>query len=277
MAKQMRGLLKPSCSRDHDTSDFNEILEVLNEKNSSNDDNHLDNQNNFTFECPSNWRLLFDNDSSVQLCDDDVKWFTTFHSKHQKIVTKESSFPSEEFQLEVQEHPPNLDSTCNYNLQKMNRIPSKAFVATKKQCMSQPESLQTTAKAFGKVTISSKNTSQKDLRKPPVETKIIAKKSDVSSLKSKTILKSTVINKVVKGRPNVVTKDNVRDQFDMVDILRKHNERFVPVPVYEPQLHSVRDVRNWEKQTGKFWANLNPSEKEKANHEISQMKKNDNS
>ena len=57
-----------------------------------------------------------------------------------------------------------------------------------------------------------------------------------------------------------------------MELLKKHNKNFAPTPTYEPPRHSVRDVRKWEKVSGKLWANLKPEEREAANDEIGRMK-----
>jgi hypothetical protein len=59
---------------------------------------------------------------------------------------------------------------------------------------------------------------------------------------------------------------------DMMELLKKHNQRFAPIPVYEPPRHSVRDVRKWEKASGKLWSNLKPEEREVVNADIGRMK-----
>lgn len=55
-------------------------------------------------------------------------------------------------------------------------------------------------------------------------------------------------------------------------LLKAHNAKFVPVPAYEPPKHSVREVRKWEKITGKLWCELKPEERQAANDEIAHMK-----
>jgi hypothetical protein len=74
--------------------------------------------------------------------------------------------------------------------------------------------------------------------------------------------------KMVALPPKKVTKD---DQ-DMLDILKKHNEKFAVAPLYEPSRHSVRDVRKWEKLNSKVWSSLSPEERETANKDITAMK-----
>jgi hypothetical protein len=59
---------------------------------------------------------------------------------------------------------------------------------------------------------------------------------------------------------------------DLLKKLRAHNDRFVAPSTYEPPRHSVREVRQWEKITGKTWSSLKPDEREKANQEIADMK-----
>ena len=58
----------------------------------------------------------------------------------------------------------------------------------------------------------------------------------------------------------------------MMELLKKHNKKFAPVPIYEPSRHSVRDVRKWEKSSGKTWATLGPEDRETANAEIKSKK-----
>lgn len=67
-------------------------------------------------------------------------------------------------------------------------------------------------------------------------------------------------------------KSATKDDQDMLDILKKHNEKFAVAPLYEPSRHSVRDVRKWEKANGKVWSSLTPEEREVANKDITAMK-----
>jgi hypothetical protein len=59
---------------------------------------------------------------------------------------------------------------------------------------------------------------------------------------------------------------------EMLILLRKHNEKFTPTTKYEPSRHSVRDVRKWEKISGKEWCALAQEERILANDEIMRMK-----
>jgi hypothetical protein len=64
----------------------------------------------------------------------------------------------------------------------------------------------------------------------------------------------------------------IDDNASMMELLKKHNQRFAPIPIYEPPRHSVRDVRQWEKLSGKTWLSLKPEEREVVNAEISKTK-----
>jgi hypothetical protein len=75
------------------------------------------------------------------------------------------------------------------------------------------------------------------------------------------------IRKPANARPGAVD-----DNASMMELLKKHNQRFAPIPIYEPPRHSVRDVRQWEKMSGKTWLSLKPEEREVVNAEISKIK-----
>jgi hypothetical protein len=91
-------------------------------------------------------------------------------------------------------------------------------------------------------------------------------------------------NSAGKVRPSITTsttsvtkgsmkKGAINDaDASLKQLLKAHNAKFVPVPAYEPPKHSVREVRNWEKLTGKLWCELKPEERQAANDEISRMK-----
>ena len=71
---------------------------------------------------------------------------------------------------------------------------------------------------------------------------------------------------------NTTSRSLDSDDLELGELLAKHNQRFKQT-TYEPPRHSVRDVRRWEKETGKIWANLNPQDREKANGDIDLYKK----
>ena len=79
-------------------------------------------------------------------------------------------------------------------------------------------------------------------------------------------------NPVTTDSKTVNKKTVIDDETSMVELLKKHNQRFAPIPIYEPSRHSVRDVRKWEKSSGKTWSSLRPEEREVANAEIGRAK-----
>jgi hypothetical protein len=73
------------------------------------------------------------------------------------------------------------------------------------------------------------------------------------------------------GTKNKRTKLICHDM-DMIETLKKHNEKFAVAPLYEPSRHSFRDVRKWETKTGRLWSGLKAEERVAANEEIKRMK-----
>jgi hypothetical protein len=62
---------------------------------------------------------------------------------------------------------------------------------------------------------------------------------------------------------------------DIMAMLKNHNKQTAACShTYEPAMHSVRDVRKWEKSCGRMWSDLKSAEERtKANSEIDAMKK----
>lgn len=56
-------------------------------------------------------------------------------------------------------------------------------------------------------------------------------------------------------------------------ILAAHNSRFKKAVTYEPRRHGVRDVRAWERETGKAYSKLSMAERASANAEIAARKR----
>jgi hypothetical protein len=106
--------------------------------------------------------------------------------------------------------------------------------------------------------------------KPVQKTTVVATAASVvhrPAGEAKAVAKSSGSSKSSKSGGG----DDLVDTDDMMALLRKHNQKFVPQPTYVPMQHSVRDVRAWERSSGKVWAQLNPEQKEQANKEITEM------
>lgn len=74
------------------------------------------------------------------------------------------------------------------------------------------------------------------------------------------------------ARPAVATGASRNCDDDLMAMLRTHNKQACPAHTYEPARHSVRDVRKWERASGRTWAELKPDERERANREIDERK-----
>ncbi|KAF1784046.1 hypothetical protein GQ600_25164 [Phytophthora cactorum] len=55
-------------------------------------------------------------------------------------------------------------------------------------------------------------------------------------------------------------------------MLKKHNKKFKATHTYEPPQHSVRQVKQWERETGKSYYALSAAERVQANQEIAVWK-----
>lgn len=91
--------------------------------------------------------------------------------------------------------------------------------------------------------------------------------------KAVSILKSRSVS-AGKTRP-AGAKPAAAPAFSIEQLLKEHNAKFAPVPVYEPPKHSVRDVRKWEKLSGRQWCELKPEERQSVNEEIARLKETD--
>lgn len=124
---------------------------------------------------------------------------------------------------------------------------------------------QVVVKKFRQNIISSSSTGIKPTTKP--------KSRGIKGITSKHKEPVPVTTTVMSNEIRISSKANDGgEDDDILKMLRKHNEKFVPKPTYVPQLNSVRDVRTWERGTGKSWSLLTIEEKEKANDEIAKYK-----
>jgi hypothetical protein len=115
------------------------------------------------------------------------------------------------------------------------------------------------------------NEKEKEKEKPPrVNTKVNSKPL---SAKGATITRSSASTKPAKASTMKKAPSSLDDAAAMAALLKKHNAQFQMPSVYEPPRHSVRDLRRWEKQNGRMWATMNPTEREQANREIEDMKR----
>ena len=90
--------------------------------------------------------------------------------------------------------------------------------------------------------------------------------------------KKTTIGRQRKKAPTNPKKKRIQptpsnDEEDLMALLQQHNKKFKSKHTYEPRIHSVRDVKKWEKKHGKKYCSLNVEERKMANFEISAMKK----
>ncbi|ETN06727.1 hypothetical protein PPTG_12766 [Phytophthora nicotianae INRA-310] len=59
-----------------------------------------------------------------------------------------------------------------------------------------------------------------------------------------------------------------KEMKDLHELLKKHNKKFKTTHTYEPPQHSVREVKQWERETSKSYYALSAEERVQANQEI---------
>uniref|UniRef100_A0AAV1T0R6 Uncharacterized protein n=1 Tax=Peronospora matthiolae TaxID=2874970 RepID=A0AAV1T0R6_9STRA len=63
-----------------------------------------------------------------------------------------------------------------------------------------------------------------------------------------------------------------KEMRDLQELLKRHNKKFKASHTYEPPRHSVRDVKQWEREMGKSYYALSAQERVEANKEIAVWK-----
>lgn len=132
-----------------------------------------------------------------------------------------------------------------------------------------------------KVSVQMKSFETAPSSRPPV--KSVSRAAKLEEYKKQKAHPAKILEKkVVKPLPTKTVSRNQRNidkggkenngNEDMLDLLKKHNKKFQATTLYEPSRHSVRDVRKWERLTGKTWSSLKPDEREEANEHILKMK-----
>ncbi|KAG3004509.1 hypothetical protein JG688_00010059 [Phytophthora aleatoria] len=76
-------------------------------------------------------------------------------------------------------------------------------------------------------------------------------------------------NRLNAGRKRAPPEKEMKD---LQELLKKHNKKFKATHTYEPPQHSVRQVKQWERETGKSYYALSAAERVQANQEIAVWK-----
>ncbi len=218
----------------------------------------------FTFDCPERFfyrqLLPLAPISHYQREEDDI-WFQQLHPEHDVDVMLKKTSEQEQF---------SDNSTKENDCKLINTKISKNLMNVSKnnnKINSVPE-------------IEIKKTAV------PIRSKMIVLNSSNLNTKSQTKVTSTIANKKIPGKPAVPVQIKSSDKKRPVSpgdssnnsdeilkkLLRKHNEKFAPVPLYEPCRHGAKDVKRWELASGKSWSSLTPQERQTANSQIADMK-----
>lgn len=231
--------------------------------------------------------------------DDELQWFETVHPSHEAMESQQSTFALSAHSDISQSMPKgrsggirsgavlrvNIKSSgYDHSEPPARKVPTKTAVALVSFENSQPDNRKGSDSAPLNLKLLKKDEPNK---KPPAPSQTVNMKSKLEEYKTKkasqssagTTTKTAVASTkpvgpvAKKAVPISSGKTSAADNDDMLTLLKKHNEKFAAVPIYEPPMHSVRDVRNWERSTGRAWASLTAEERSHANKEITEMKK----
>ncbi|CAI5721199.1 unnamed protein product [Peronospora destructor] len=74
------------------------------------------------------------------------------------------------------------------------------------------------------------------------------------------------------GRERTLPSSEKKAMRDWQELLKRHNKKFKAVHTYEPPQHSVREVKQWEREMKKTYYALSAEERAQANEEIAVWK-----
>lgn len=246
----------------------------------------------FEFSCPSSYfDLSQSHNSNAEESSGNLDWFLQDHPLHEPIIRpqndtnttlkKKSAVLSNASAMRVSQ-PKRIESECHKNKSALITATKTAAVVSTFEKSSMKRSI-TTLETENSATqgIIQNQSNKRSNSSKTVEIAVDSKPMDMGSKLEEYRLKKAQTS--VNGKNNIappsksaVSVKNAKSKTDenkcMLEILKKHNEKFAVAPLYEPSRHSVRDVRKWEKQTGKIWANLSPEEREIVNRDISKQK-----
>ncbi|KAL3670238.1 hypothetical protein V7S43_004551 [Phytophthora oleae] len=79
-------------------------------------------------------------------------------------------------------------------------------------------------------------------------------------------------NKLNSNRKRALPTTEKKEMKDLQKLLKQHNKKFKAVHTYEPPQHSVREVKQWEREMNKSFYALSAEERVQANQEITVWK-----
>lgn len=234
----------------------------------------------FDFDCPMITDLSSIDTGGVS----DPSWFFKSHPGHEKSMITESMNP-DSCKLDKNEF-----STKDIPNEPQVKTAVPIVMFTKKRPLTKTNSSASSkrsSKSFEKenlhgnhtCTIAS-NSRISQLSKPKSNTRALA----ASSLRAKPASSTKPIpcrtqsSRGATSKPTANSKlqqkKDKTDEKEMLEMLKRHNEKFAPASLYEPPKHSVRDIRKWERHSGQVWSDLKPDQRGAVNEEIFEMKKN---
>ena len=220
----------------------------------------------FEFDCPK--RVIDLRFYSVN--EYTAEWFNEPHEIEEQGINEERIETL--FQCrDADTHEAPLEST-NLLLKKPARVSSSVLPAPPILAQAPPKkTIMVVSKGVEPATC--KGVKRKVSDAASFEAKLVNWRESKNAATSSSSSSASSIVHMKKGNNKGTTKKNetVQDN-DLSVMLKMHNQKFKSPALYEPSRHSVRDIRKWEKATGKCWANLSSEEREGANSAIAREK-----
>ena len=228
----------------------------------------------FDFDCPCVFSFNLKGSNDLFNLEKNIEWFQLHHADHDNNDRENA--------LEV--YPlQNIEGTHDSCTIVDDNCTSHPVTAKSAECTrSEIIRLKPTAKKVDPISTSKPVKASVVAAKSTVKSKatvaVVTSVKPLSNAKSQSERKATLTvststtNTSTRNKPTISTSAAICDD-DIMQLLKKHNKHTAPPAVYEPARYSVREVRKWEKMSGKLWADLNPKEREEANAAIEQMKR----
>jgi hypothetical protein len=233
----------------------------------------------FEFDCPKKIDLSAVNADHFTFTTGDSNWFFVDHDAHERSEVDSSQsreerapFDNEEYISDVNAHDSRMESRAKTTVPMMSFVKKRPLSKMGPSVLTSKKELRTSEKENAGI---NRSYIVKAISKPTVSKKT----KPEARLPAAAPVKAGAVQKPKPSRTHTCSvaatqKDQCNDQQEMLDMLKKHNEKFAPVSLYEPPRHSVRDIRKWERHSGQVWSSLKPDERGVVNEQISDMKKN---
>ncbi|KAG7380125.1 hypothetical protein PHYPSEUDO_007754 [Phytophthora pseudosyringae] len=200
-------------------------------------------------------------------------WFDLVHPEHSKPsadLAREVADKLQGKEQQLKDAKPKSKSRPDWSVGKENQQPAadwrEIVAARNKQLKKEKRSKH--------VSLREMRVTQEPFKvhKTSTEAKTVAAPASASHKKGRRPLMD-VGNRLNSGRKRTLPGSETREMEGLQELLKKHNKKFKATHTYEPPQHSVREVKQWERETSKTYYALSTEERVLANQEIAVLKR----